>query len=726
MTGAAAGAAKIKILRNVRILMRDGIELSADLWLPSLEGASPAILEVLPYRKDDYHRTADDALMSAVARRGYVGCRLDVRGTGRSAGIAADEYAEDETLDMLEVISWLRQQPWSNGRVAAWGWSYGGFTSLMAAARRPEGLVAIVPCYASDDRWEDDVHQIGGMRTASDQFGYAASMIGMNAMPGGIELDRPEWRRAWRQRLKETPPWTLGWLRRSRPAEWRHNSVRYMPPIQIPMLQIAGWCDGYSNPAWRLQEAAPSGVERRLLCGPWVHLSPETAYPAPGAAWLGLALAWLDRFCLPPPAAESATPAERAAAADPEQSILWYLPSSRPPARFPAEWPGEWIADRLSPSTRTTPIALHLLRGGTLSAATDVADAAPAVIRNLPSAGSAGPLCFGAGAPPVGLAGDLRTDLAQLEARAAAEVDERAAIWRSAPLTSELLIFGRPQLRLRVTPNGREGSVVARLGEERPDGSITMLTQGVLNLAFRNGETAAPLVPGEPVDVQIDLRAIAHRFAVGSRVHLYLLGTALPITWPLSTHFALTCAERGESVLLLPTLAQDDALVAGVKRARTNPWLRHAAGDSAPSPASLLGIDGRSFPTQGGALSVPDRSGDLLDAPASVWDQVTEPTGIVTTRFFGGGRAFGGPGVSLYSDEAFTYRVDDAAPAHTSLETSVVYELRDGAHLVRAVAIGSIRSDAEAFDYTCELQVTLDGEPEHAVRWQERVPRDGR
>jgi len=196
VTGAAAGEAKIKILRNVRILMRDGIELSADLWFPSLEGASPAILEVLPYRKDDYHRTADDALMSAVARRGYVGCRLDVRGTGRSAGIAADEYAEDETLDMLEVISWLRQQPWSNGRVAAWGWSYGGFTSLMAAARRPEGLVAIVPCYASDDRWEDDVHQIGGLRTASDQFGYAASMIGMNAMPGGIELDRPEWRRA--------------------------------------------------------------------------------------------------------------------------------------------------------------------------------------------------------------------------------------------------------------------------------------------------------------------------------------------------------------------------------------------------------------------------------------------------------------------------------------------------------------------------------------------------
>ncbi len=148
--------------RNVRVRMRDGIEVSVDLWHPKGgTGGFPCILEVLPYRKRDYYFHNDVTFMGAVAARGYVGCRLDVRGTGQSGGIAADEYTDDETSDVLEVIAWLIAQPFSNGRVAIWGWSYGGFTALQAAVHVPAGLVAIVPCYASDDRWEDDVHHIG-------------------------------------------------------------------------------------------------------------------------------------------------------------------------------------------------------------------------------------------------------------------------------------------------------------------------------------------------------------------------------------------------------------------------------------------------------------------------------------------------------------------------------------------------------------------------------------
>jgi hypothetical protein len=82
--------------------------------------------------------------------------------------------------------------------------------------------------------------------------------------------------------------------------------------------------------------------------------------------------------------------------------------------------------------------------------------------------------------------------------------------------------------------------------------------------------------------------------------------------------------------------------------------------------------------------------------------------------------------VSLYADEGFTYQVSDADPAHTSLQTSVAYELHDGEHVVRAIASGEIRSDARDFHYRCELTVTLDGEPFHQVTWEERVPRDGR
>jgi hypothetical protein len=82
--------------------------------------------------------------------------------------------------------------------------------------------------------------------------------------------------------------------------------------------------------------------------------------------------------------------------------------------------------------------------------------------------------------------------------------------------------------------------------------------------------------------------------------------------------------------------------------------------------------------------------------------------------------------VSLYADEGFTYQVSDADQAHTSLQTSVAYELRDGEHVVRAIAEGEIRSDAQNFLYRCALHVTLDGAPFHHALWEEHVPRDGR
>ncbi|MEO5918689.1 MAG: CocE/NonD family hydrolase, partial [Candidatus Limnocylindrales bacterium] len=85
---------------DVRIVVRDGTELSANLWLPEdveAGGRHPAVLEMIPYRKDDWRANADEARGRYLAARGYVLCRLDVRGTGRSDGIALDEYTADET-----------------------------------------------------------------------------------------------------------------------------------------------------------------------------------------------------------------------------------------------------------------------------------------------------------------------------------------------------------------------------------------------------------------------------------------------------------------------------------------------------------------------------------------------------------------------------------------------------------------------------------------------------
>lgn len=105
---------EVQIYYNIRIKMRDGIELSANLFmpLPKSEGEKfPAILEMIPYRKDDWRYISGHQRGTYFAQRGYVFCRLDVRGTGSSEGIALDEYTRDETQDGYEVVEWLAAQP---------------------------------------------------------------------------------------------------------------------------------------------------------------------------------------------------------------------------------------------------------------------------------------------------------------------------------------------------------------------------------------------------------------------------------------------------------------------------------------------------------------------------------------------------------------------------------------------------------------------------------------
>ncbi len=154
---------------GVVIPARDGVELSANLWLPipltaeedlATGACFPAILEMIPYGKDNWRRNADIARGNYFARRGYVLCRVDVRGTGSSRGVALDEYTEAETLDGYHAVEWLAAQPWCTGAVGMWGISYGGFTAIQVAKLRPPHLRAIVPIQATDDRYKTDIHYI--------------------------------------------------------------------------------------------------------------------------------------------------------------------------------------------------------------------------------------------------------------------------------------------------------------------------------------------------------------------------------------------------------------------------------------------------------------------------------------------------------------------------------------------------------------------------------------
>ena len=78
------------------ITMADGVRLAATLYRPDGVGPWPAILEALPYRKDDLTSSYQSEYLRLRDEFSYAVCRLDLRGTGSSEGLATDEYPAAE------------------------------------------------------------------------------------------------------------------------------------------------------------------------------------------------------------------------------------------------------------------------------------------------------------------------------------------------------------------------------------------------------------------------------------------------------------------------------------------------------------------------------------------------------------------------------------------------------------------------------------------------------
>ncbi len=487
--------------REVRITMADGVDLAATLYLPEdAEGAQPCLLEALPYRKDDLTSSYAESYQQLRDDHHYAVCRLDLRGTGSSAGDATDEYPEAEQSDLVEVIAWLAEQDWCDGSVGMWGTSYSGFNSLQIACERPPALKAICAIYASDDRWTDDVHWRGAALRLVDLVDYDHYMTPMSMLPPVPAVWGDGWREEWQHRLETQEPWVLTWLRENRDgAYWRHGSVRSdgegngYDRIECPVMIVAGWADGYRNNSFRTIEAlGEAGVPYRLLAGPWVHADPTTAYPGPRIDLTVEMVAWWDRWLR----GRSETPHE--------DGIDVFVRTSTRPEPFMDEHEGRWTHDTWpSPAGSTSTRALP----------------GPRVLPVDPDVGTAAWIDC-AGHLPWGLSGDQRED------------DARSLVW-DWPAEREQ-VLGQPRVRLRISADAPAASLSVKLCDVFPDGTSALITRGSLDLAFRDGVHApavpSPLVPGEEYDVEVVLDACAYELDPGQVLRLSLAGADWPNT----------------------------------------------------------------------------------------------------------------------------------------------------------------------------------------------------
>lgn len=138
---AGESSVEIKIIVNQMIEMRDGVKLSARIWMPEkITEPLPTIFVLTPYISDESQKRG-----MFFARNGYVYTSVDVRGRGNSDGIFFPLEGDKHSLDIYDIVTWIEKQPWSDGRVVMRGGSYRGMVQWQAMKTRPKGLVSIVP-----------------------------------------------------------------------------------------------------------------------------------------------------------------------------------------------------------------------------------------------------------------------------------------------------------------------------------------------------------------------------------------------------------------------------------------------------------------------------------------------------------------------------------------------------------------------------------------------------
>ena len=341
---------RVKVDEPVWIEVSAGIRLAGRLWLPETPAGErfPVVLEYIPYRTFDRYRPLDDYWGAALAARGIAFARVDIRGSGNSEGLLLDEYLASEQQDGADVIAWLARQPWCNGAVGMRGLSWGGFSTLQIAAQRPPALKAIMPMCATDMRFRNDAHYVGGLPGLTNLKWAAGFELVMSSPPDPAVVG-PDWEKMWRARLAATPSIAARWLSHdSNDDYWRHGSVGLTPDvIACPTYLVDGWADSYGQSAERLLRDLKA--PHKALFGPWGHIYPQFAQPGPGLDWIEEEESWWKRWLNDRPAGAVDGPAFR-----------FYIAYATPAQSGMKSVAGRWAAEQHWPSPNIRERLLHL------------------------------------------------------------------------------------------------------------------------------------------------------------------------------------------------------------------------------------------------------------------------------------------------------------------------------------------------------------------------------
>lgn len=515
----------------VRILLRDGVELAGDLYLPAGDGRHPVLLEVTPYgRRSAFSFSGEHGYWTS---RGYAFLVVDARGAGDSGGTL--RFMADARLDGPQIVEWAARQPWSTGKVGMRGSSYSGSYPLQTAIGNPRGLACISP-NANFQSAFDGPPFIGGAFMQAWAIGWTPlvtpSLAGKAKRPDFDKLlaHTPLITADKAVHGVEVPVYRQILEHQTADGFWAdaHFTVEDYRRIDIPTLAFTGWYDttlpGTISNYRAMRALAAAGDDQWLVVGPWDHSgASEGGY----ARDTGQPVTTIGAIPVEP---NGFKPGQRMA----REFFDWCLKGSAARPQWPNVQmfvPGQnrWIgADRLPlPGVRAQ--TLFLGAAGPANAPASRGQLLPAPARAAADSYVHDP------AHPV--RSDTPYEGRRIQLYGPEDVSAQLArpdvlTYATAPLPAPLTLLGNAGLTLFLKADAPDIDIVALLEDVAPDGKAIRLGSGwagVLRARYRNSlATLEPLKPGEITRLRVNLLENGHTLKAGHRLRLSVFGSAYP------------------------------------------------------------------------------------------------------------------------------------------------------------------------------------------------------
>lgn len=544
------------------IAMRDGAQLMTDIWSAAPTDCLPVILERTPYgrdRTDQAEQSAEQAkpktrkeVASDYLKSGFIYIVQDCRGTGQSEG-KFKKYVQEKN-DGLDMINWIKSQPWCDGRVGMAGFSYGAACQLPVIAGTPDALTAaVLDCGGFSNALANGIRQGGALLLKQATWAFAqaqrdATAAGDDEAAAYLEKQNlADW-------LKKGP-WVKGhtplekapkhqenleelWQNATQSKFWQRDGLRTdadaLAQTETAVLVVTSWHDTSLRSAIdnfaALNGNAATCPKPQLIIGPWSHGDRWSS--AAGEVDFGLNALPENAFGMSVPELrtkflfDSFSSRPQNEQDDQPNRVSWFEIASPKSAVEQAgeDWQmtGSWREAETWPPKKSQTESWAICRAGLdKNADRDEVDGLVAQLQFDPE--NPVPTLGGA----INSGGDVMPGGMFEQSRICVRND--TSYLRAPVFEHDCAYAGPVRVSVGVQTDLPDFDIAAKLILECAQGNKFNLSDGLCRARFRKGFDKERLVSaGKPVQIDVELNPAAFRVRKGQRLGLLIAGSNFP------------------------------------------------------------------------------------------------------------------------------------------------------------------------------------------------------